>query len=62
MLATLTGTVPGVVLPEEPQPVAADVPVEDEPEPAEADVPETPEAVTEAEVVEAQEDAAADER
>jgi hypothetical protein len=46
MLATLTGTVPGVTLPDESEPAAAaDEPVE---------------AVTEAEVVEAQEDMAAD--
>ncbi len=53
MLATLTGTVPGVAFPDEPaaaQPApAADVPAE---APAEADVPEP---VTEAEVVEAHE-------
>ena len=68
MLATLTGTVPGVALPAEPeesdaaQPVAADVPTEPEAdEPAdEPEAPEAGESVTEAEVVEAQAEAAED--
>jgi hypothetical protein len=54
MLATLTGTVPGVALPGEPAPAAADVPADA------SGTSDEPEAVTEAEVVEAQDEAAAD--
>ena len=59
MLATLTGTVPGVALPEEPEPrPAADGARREAPSRGGEDV-ERAEAVTEAEVVEATEDEAA---
>jgi hypothetical protein len=56
MLATLTGTVPGVVLPEEPEAVADVLAAEATPpeEPAADDVP--PEAADEVETVEATDD------
>ena len=62
MLATLTGTVPGVALPAEPEAAAREAacrrrPAEDG---AVRGRPDEPEAVTEAEVVEAQDEAAAE--